>query len=121
MNTHYFYYQDGHTLTQDEIDAQNAKRQMHGFLNGRGWIEVCPDEVKYHYSEHDDGDYLVGSVVGAARDGNDFDTFVLTAERGTELVAYLYGIDALDYTEDDLCEYFHSAVTMRKIQKGEHR
>ena len=110
MNTQYFYWQNGHELTDEEIEAQNAARKERGIRLGIGWFEVDAEEVRYHYSENDSGDYLVASLVGAARDGNDFDSFVLMADHGTVLVTYIYGIDALDYTEDKLCQAFHIAV-----------
>lgn len=119
MNTHSFYYGFGHYYTREEIMAQNRTRIARGLALGIGYFEVGEYEVRYYYDEHDTETYHVAQLVGAARDGNDFDSFVLTAENGTEFVAFIYGVDALDRTEEDICRFFHDAVKRRKIRTGE--
>ena len=115
MNTQSFYW-DGHGNFYSDADImrQNNARIERGNALGIGYFEVDEWEVRYHYSETDGEVFQVASLVGAAREGNDFDSFILTAENGTEFVAYVYGISALDYTEEDLCRIFHGAVTRRR-------
>ena len=119
MNTQSFYYGNGHYYTREEIMFQNRDRIARGLALGIGWFEVDECEVRYYYDEYDTETYHVAQLVGAARDGNDFDSFVLTAENGTEFVAFIYGIDALNRTEKDICRFFHDAVARRKIRTGE--
>ena len=117
MNTQSFYYGDGHYYSHEEIMEQNHKRIERGIALGIGWFEVDDTEVRYYYSENDDRTYHVAALVGAAREGNDFDSFVLTADNGTEFVAYIYGIDALNTTEDALLKFFHVAVERYRAEE----
>lgn len=117
MNTQSFYYGDGHYYTHEEIMEQNLARMKRGIALGIGNFEVFETEVRYYYSVTDTEAFHVAALVGAAREGNDFDSFVLTAENGTEFVAYIYGIEALNCTEDSLCRFFHYAVERYRAEE----
>lgn len=122
-NTQHFFWDinNRRKYSDAEIEQQNHERIERGIALGIGYFEVDEWEVRYYYDEFDKETYHVASLVGAACEGNDFDSFVLTAENGTEFVSYVYGISALGRTEEYLCRIFHDAVERYRaaVERGE--